>query len=57
MSTMYDLKNALYLSFNVFSSKVLIGDTIFQDISYWRQDHHFMCYLSHAKVWPFAGQR
>ena len=42
MSTMYDLKNALYLSFNVFSSKVLIGDTIFQDISYWRQDHHFM---------------
>ena len=29
VSTMYNLKNALYLSVNVFSMKVLIGDTIF----------------------------
>ena len=33
-------KNALYLSVNVFSTKVLIGDTIFY-VSYWRRDHHF----------------
>ena len=42
VSTMYNLKNALYLRVNVFSMKALIGDTIFQDISYWRRDHHFM---------------
>ena len=32
--------NAFYLSVNVFSMKVLIGDPIFY-VSYWRQDHHF----------------
>ena len=32
-------KNALYLSVNVFSTKVLIGDTI--NVSYWRRDGHF----------------
>ena len=30
-------KKALYLSVNVFSTKVLIGDTIFL----WRRDRHF----------------
>ena len=34
-------KKALYLSVNVFSTKVLIGDTIFYD-SNWRRDLHFM---------------
>ena len=29
-----------YLSVNVFSTKVLIGDTIFY-VSNWRRDHHF----------------
>ena len=33
-------KNALYLSVNVFSTEVLIGDTIFY-VSYWRRDRHF----------------
>ena len=33
-------KNALYLSVNVFSTKVLIGDTIFY-VSNWRRDRHF----------------
>ena len=33
-------QNALYLSVNVFSTKVLIGDTIFY-VSYWRRDRHF----------------
>ena len=33
-------KKALYLSVNVFSSKVLIGDTIFY-VSNWRRDRHF----------------
>ena len=33
-------KKALYLSVNVFSTKVLIGDTIFY-VSNWRQDRHF----------------
>ena len=31
----YGLKKALYLSVNVFSTKLLIGDTI------WRRDRHF----------------
>ena len=35
-----DKKNALYLSVNVFSTKVLIGDTIFY-VSNWRRDCHF----------------
>ena len=33
-------KNALYLSVNVFSTKVLIGDTIFY-FPYWRGNRHF----------------
>ena len=33
-------KNALYLSVNVFSTKVLFGDTIFY-VSNWRRDRHF----------------
>ena len=33
-------KNALLFSVNVFSTKVLIGHTIFH-VSYWRRDHHF----------------
>ena len=33
-------KNALYLSVSVFSTKVLIGDTIFY-VSNWRRDRHF----------------
>ena len=33
-------KNALYLRVNVFSAKVLIGDTIFY-VSNWRRDRHF----------------
>ena len=33
-------KNALYVSVNVFSTKVLFGDTIFY-VSNWRRDRHF----------------
>ena len=33
-------KKALYLSVNVFSTKVLIGDSIFY-VSYWRRVCHF----------------
>ena len=33
-------KNVLYLRVNLFSTKVLIGDTIFY-VSYWRRDRHF----------------
>ena len=32
--------NGFYLSVNVFSTKVLIGDTEFY-VSYWRRDYHF----------------
>ena len=39
-SNLWDEKKALYLSINVFSTKELIGDTIFY-ISYWRRDRHF----------------
>ena len=50
------LKNALYLSVNVFSTKVLIGDTIFTspngDGTAILRGHP-----SHAKVQPPAGQR
>ena len=50
------LKNALYLSVNVFSTKVLIEDTIFTspsgDGTAILQGHP-----SHEKVYPFAGQR
>ena len=37
---MLAIKNALYLSVKVFSTKVLTGDTIFY-VSYWRRDGHF----------------
>ena len=49
-------KNALYLSVNIFSTKVLIGDTIFY-VSYWRRVVIFRGHPSHAKVKPFAEQR
>ena len=35
-----NIKNALFLSVNVFSTKVLIGDTI-SSVSNWRPDRHF----------------
>ena len=46
-------KNALYLSVNVFSTKVLTGDTIFTsgDGTAFLRDHP-----SHAKVSPLAVQ-
>ena len=43
-------KNALHLVVNVFSTKVLIGDTTFGAII-------LRGHPSHAKVSPFAGQR
>ena len=33
-------KSALYLSVNVFSTELLIGDNIFY-VPYWRRDRHF----------------
>ena len=49
-------KKALYLSVNVFSRKVLIGDTIFTSPT---GDGTAIIHghPSHAKVYPFAGQR
>ena len=44
-------KKAFYLSINVFSTKVLTGDTIFY-VSYWRRDRYFT-----RPSEPFAGQR
>ena len=44
-------KNALFLSVNVFSKKVLIRDTIFYGTAILRG------HPSHAKVYLFAGQR
>ena len=44
-------KNALFLSVNVFSMKVLITDTIFYGTAILR------AHLSHAKFYPFGGQR
>ena len=38
-TTIKTMKNALYLSFNAFSTKVLIGGTIFY-VSYRRRDRH-----------------
>ena len=50
------IKDTLYLSVNVFSTKVLIGDAIFTsptgDGTAILRRHP-----SHAKVYPFAGQR
>ena len=51
--------NVVYLSVNVFSTKVLIGDTNFY-VFYWRRDYHFRWSsdTSYAKVYPaFAGQK
>ena len=49
-------KNALYLSVNVFSTKVLIGDTIFTSPN--GDGTAILCGdLSHAKVSPLAVQR
>ena len=49
-------KIALYLSVDVFSRKVLIGDTIFT--SHWGDGTAVLRgHLSHTKVYPFAGQR
>ena len=50
------LKNALYSSVNIFSTKVPIEDTIFY-VSYWRRIVILRGHRSHAKVQPFAEQR
>ena len=47
-------KNAFYLSVNVFSTKVLIGDTIFY-VYLLETGSPFYGHPSHAKVYPFAG--
>ena len=45
-----EIKMHFYLSVNVFSTKVLIGDTIFYVFN-WRRDRHFTYgHPSHAKV-------
>ena len=50
------LKNLLYLSVNVFSTKILIGDTICTSpIRDWTAI--LRGYPSHVKVYPFAGLR
>ena len=46
-------KDALYLSVNVFSRKVLIGETIFTS----RETAILRGHRSHAKVSPFVEQR
>ena len=55
-TTIKTIKNALYLSFNVFSTKVLIGGTIYMgptgDETAIERGHS-----SHLKVYPFAGLR
>ena len=49
-------KNALYLSVNVFSTKVLIGDTILTSPT--GDGTAILCgHASHAKVQPLAAQR
>ena len=45
----YRKKKHFYLSVNVFSTKVLIGDTIFY-VSNWRRDAILRGHPSHAKV-------
>ena len=47
--------NPLYLSVNVFITKVLIGDTFFY-VSYWRRGRHFT-WSSEAREGPAAPQR
>ena len=56
MSAMYkiNLKNALYLSVNVFSTK----ETLYFKTSPTGDRTTVLCrHPSHEKVWPFAGQR
>ena len=53
-STNLEKKNALYLSVNVFSTKVLIGDTIFY-VPYGRRDPHFYAFILATPVQPFAA--
>ena len=48
-------KNALYLSVNVFSTKVLMGTLFFTPIE--EETAIFRGHPSHAKDQPFAGQR
>ena len=50
-------KNALYLSVNAFSTKVLIGDTIFYVSLNGDGTAILRGHPSHAKVQPPAGQR
>ena len=47
------LKKALYLSVNVFSTKVLTGDTIFH-VSYWRWDRRFTWSSEPHESLPFC---
>ena len=47
-------KKAFYLSVNVFSTKVLIGDTIFTSPT-WDGTAILRGHPSHAKVYSFAG--
>ena len=49
------MKKALYLSVNVFSKKVLIGDTIFASPT-GGGTAILRGHTSHAKVQPLAGQ-
>ena len=49
-------KNARYLSVNVFSTKVLIGDSIFTSPT-GEGTAILRGHPSHAKGYPFAGQR
>ena len=48
-------ENSLYLSVNLISTKVLIGDTIFY-VSYWRRDRHFTWSSEPREVLLVAGQ-
>ena len=47
-------KKAFYLSVNVFSTKVLIGDTIFTSPT-WDGTAILRGHPSHAKIYSFAG--
>ena len=55
--TLLTLKKALYLSVNVFSMKVLIGDTIFFMSPTGDRTAILRGHPSQAKVYSFAGQR
>ena len=49
--------NALYLSVNVFSTKVLIGETVFTPPTRDGTAILVRGHTSYSKVWPFAGRR